>query len=44
MDQFSFLGNSETEAIEKLYQQYLNDPDSLDKSWRHFFAGFEFAR
>lgn len=44
MDQFSFLGNSEIEAIEKLYKQYLNDPDSLDKSWRHFFAGFEFAR
>ncbi len=44
MDQFSFLGNSEIEAIDKLYQQYLNDPESLDKSWNHFFTGFEFAR
>ena len=44
MDQFSFLGNSEIETIDQLYHQYLNDPDSLDSSWRTFFSGFEFAR
>ena len=44
MDQFSFLGNSEIETIDQLYNQYLNDPESLDSSWRTFFAGFDFAR
>ncbi len=44
MDNFSYLGNSEIPSIEQLYQQYLNDPGSLDKSWQYFFRGFEFAR
>ncbi|HLO57699.1 MAG TPA: 2-oxoglutarate dehydrogenase E1 component [Bacteroidales bacterium] len=44
MDQFSFLGNSEIETIDQLYNQYLNNPESLDSSWRTFFAGFDFAR
>jgi 2-oxoglutarate dehydrogenase E1 component len=44
MDQFSFLGNSEIESIDQLYQQFLKDPDSLDHSWRTFFSGFDFAR
>ncbi|MFW5821990.1 MAG: 2-oxoglutarate dehydrogenase E1 subunit family protein, partial [Tangfeifania sp.] len=41
MDKFSSVGNQEQEAIEDLYQTYLEDPDSLDESWRHFFSGFE---
>ena len=44
MDEFSYLGSSEIGSIEELYQQYLKDPESLDKSWQHFFRGFEFAR
>jgi len=44
MDRFSFLGNSEIESIDRLYSQYLEDPDSLDESWRNFFSGFDFAR
>jgi 2-oxoglutarate dehydrogenase E1 component len=44
MDQFSFLGNSEIESIDRLYSEYLENPDSLDESWRTFFAGFDFAR
>ncbi len=44
MDKFSSVGNQELSAIEELYQSYLNNPGSLDKSWQQFFAGFELAR
>lgn len=44
MDKFSQVGNQEIAAIEGLYQDYLNNPESVDESWRHFFAGFELAR
>src|SRR5512138_2241495 len=44
MDPFTYLGNSEIETIDQLYNQYIKDPDSLDSSWRSFFAGFDFAR
>ncbi len=44
MDKFSSVGNQEQETINDLYQTYLENPESLDKSWQHFFAGFELAR
>ena len=44
MDKFSSAGNQELEAIEDLYQSYLENPESVDKSWQHFFAGYELAR
>jgi len=44
MDKLEFLGNAEPEAIEHLYQQYLNNPEETEKSWRKFFEGFEFAQ
>jgi 2-oxoglutarate dehydrogenase E1 component len=44
MDQLSFIGNSEIESIDKLYRQYLENPDSVDESWKNFFRGFDFAR
>ena len=43
MDKFSFLGNSEIEFIDELYQSYKNDPESVEESWRQFFRGFDFA-
>ncbi|WP_016776647.1 2-oxoglutarate dehydrogenase E1 component [Anaerophaga thermohalophila] len=43
MDSFSFVGNSDIEAIEKLYEDYRNNPDSVDESMRNFFRGFDFA-
>ncbi len=43
MDEFSFLGNSEIETIEQLYQQYKSNPDELDITWKKFFQGYEFA-
>ena len=44
MDKFSQVGNQEIAAIEELYSSYLVDPESVDSSWKNFFAGFEFAR
>ncbi len=43
MDSFSFVGNSDIDAIEKLYQEYKSDPSSVDASLRNFFRGFDFA-
>jgi len=44
MEKFSFLGNLSTGQTEALYKEYLNDPESVEESWRTFFSGFEFAR
>ena len=44
MDKFSYLSNADVSAVEELYQNYLNDPQSVDESWAKFFEGFEFAR
>lgn len=44
MDSFSFVGNSDIEAIEQLYKDYQNDPDSVAPGMRDFFRGFDFAR
>jgi 2-oxoglutarate dehydrogenase E1 component len=41
---YSYLGNAHTEAIENLYQQYKNDPESVDYGWRKFFEGFDFQQ
>jgi len=43
MDKYSFLGSLHISFYDKLYNQYLDDPDSLDASWRSFFQGYEFA-
>lgn len=43
MDKFSFLGNSEIEYIDELYQSYKDNPESVEESWRTFFQGFDFA-
>jgi 2-oxoglutarate dehydrogenase E1 component len=37
------LGNLDGAAIEELYRQYRENPQSLDSGWVHFFAGFELA-
>src|SRR5436190_1349269 len=44
MDRFSYLGNAEVGQIDALYKQFLNDPASVEESWKEFFDGFEFAR
>lgn len=40
----NFANISNVELIEGLYSQYLQDPVSVDSSWRFFFQGMEFNR
>ncbi|GIV27386.1 MAG: 2-oxoglutarate dehydrogenase subunit E1 [Bacteroidia bacterium] len=44
MDKFSYLGNSDVNAIEEMYLKYLRNPEEVDVSWRDFFKGFDFAK
>ena len=41
-DNLSYLGNAHGDAIESLYQQYKQDPSSVDYGWQKFFEGFDF--
>jgi 2-oxoglutarate dehydrogenase E1 component len=43
MDRFSFLNAAHTEFFADLYEQYLQNPDSVEPSWRAFFQGFDFG-
>jgi 2-oxoglutarate dehydrogenase E1 component len=43
MDRFSFLNAAHTEFFDQLYEQYLENPDVIDTSWRVFFQGFDFG-
>ena len=43
MDRFSFLNAAHTEYFAQLYDQYLENPDSVEPSWRSFFQGFDFG-
>ncbi len=44
MDTLSWIHHISPEELEKLYQKYLNDKQSVDQQWLRFFEGFEFAR
>ena len=44
MDPLSFLSNAEPGALDAMYARYLQDPESVDRSWRLFFAGFDLSR
>ncbi|MFZ4785964.1 MAG: thiamine pyrophosphate-dependent enzyme, partial [Flavobacteriales bacterium] len=44
MDSFSYLSNTDVSAIDALYQQYKQDPSSVDISWARFFEGFDFQK
>ena len=43
MDPLSFLSNAEPGALEAMYARYRKDPDSVDRTWRLFFAGFDLS-
>lgn len=43
MDRFSFLNAAHTQFFADLYEQYTENPDSVEPSWRSFFQGFDFG-
>jgi 2-oxoglutarate dehydrogenase E1 component len=44
MDKYSYISNAHAAYIDDLYQNYLNNPTSVEDSWQRFFEGFEFSR
>ena len=43
MDRFSFLNAAHTQFFADLYEQYTQNPDAVEPSWRAFFQGFDFG-
>jgi 2-oxoglutarate dehydrogenase E1 component len=43
MDKFSFLNSAHTAYFAELYDQYLQNPDAVEPTWRAFFQGFDFG-
>ena len=43
MDNYSYINNAESTYIDALYQDFLQDPNKVDESWRKFFEGFDLA-
>ncbi|NNC50145.1 MAG: 2-oxoglutarate dehydrogenase E1 component [Flaviramulus sp.] len=43
MDKFSFLNAAHTAYFADLYDQYLQNPDNVEPSWRAFFQGYDFG-
>ncbi|HEY5687286.1 MAG TPA: 2-oxoglutarate dehydrogenase E1 component [Yeosuana sp.] len=43
MDKYSFLNAAHTSYFAELYDQYLENPDSVEPSWRAFFQGYDFG-
>lgn len=43
MQDYSYVYNAHPSFIEAMFQQYKNDPSSVEDGWRVFFEGFEFA-
>ncbi|WP_194774180.1 2-oxoglutarate dehydrogenase E1 component [Pararhodonellum marinum] len=43
MDKYSYIANAHVAYIDELYEDYKNDPESIDPSWKTFFDGFDFA-
>lgn len=43
MKDFSYVMNSTPEYIDSIYNDYLQNPSSVDPEWKKFFEGFDFA-
>lgn len=43
-EQSSYLSRTNLEYLETLYEQFTNDPSTIDQEWARFFEGVEFAR
>ncbi|MCP3931626.1 MAG: 2-oxoglutarate dehydrogenase E1 component [Bacteroidetes bacterium] len=44
MSDFSFISNAHPAYIESLYQNFLENPESVEPGWRTFFQGFDYAQ
>lgn len=44
MKKFTHLSNADVNSIDALYEQYLQDKNSVSTDWQNFFSGFELAQ
>ncbi len=44
MDKFSYISNAEAGYLDQQYQNYKNDPQSVDATWARFFEGYDFSQ
>src|SRR5690606_41679838 len=44
MDKYSYISNADVGYLDKLYQNYKQDPSSVDITWQKFFEGYEFSQ
>nr|MCU0399041.1 hypothetical protein [Cyclobacteriaceae bacterium] len=43
MDKYSYISNADVGYLDQLYQNYKQDPLSVDATWQKFFEGYEFS-
>ena len=43
MKDFSYVIGPDPAYIELLYNEFVNDPATVDPEWKKFFEGFDFA-
>lgn len=43
MDKYSYISNAEVGYLDQLYQNYKQDPASVDITWQKFFEGYDFS-
>ena len=43
VDPYSYISQSAALDIDNLYKQFQENPDSIDREWRKFFEGYDFA-
>jgi 2-oxoglutarate dehydrogenase E1 component len=44
MSNFSFISNAHPAYIDALYEQFHQNPELMESSWRLFFSGFDYAQ
>jgi 2-oxoglutarate dehydrogenase E1 component len=44
MDKYSYISNADVGYVDQLYQNYKNDPTSVDATWQKFFEGYDFSQ
>ncbi|MBA4144719.1 MAG: 2-oxoglutarate dehydrogenase E1 component [Cytophaga sp.] len=43
MDKYSYISNADVSYLDQLYQNYKQDPSSVDVTWQKFFEGYDFS-
>ncbi len=43
MTDYSFIANAHPSYIDSMYEQFQENPDALDESWKLFFRGFDYG-